>query len=629
LAATSAEHQGAATSGDDSIGPYRLAEVLGEGGMGVVRRGTDPAGRTVAVKVLRPAAAGDATALRRLAREVDTMRRVRSPFVAQIIDADVTANPPYIVTQYVQGRTLEQMVEERGPLEGTALKRLAEGLAEALAAIHAAGIVHRDLKPGNVMFNGSGDPILIDFGIAMPVDATRLTSAGMVIGTPGYLAPEIISGEEARAPADIHSWAGTLIYAATGRPPFGSGTFEVIFYKIMQGTPDLTGVPAPILPVLRSAMAQHPAERPTAKDLAHLVSRLDLEMTMMDHTLIDRQNGNQTSSPLPAPPRPVQEIPVQRAPVQQRLPQPRDFHGQLPPVAPPPPSPPPYDPGPRSYERRPRQPETGPTSVDQSRTGPRQQGQQPPPGTGPYGPPQRPQNYGLPPNGQQAYPTVGDRTQERPQRPQAAAPAPKPPKPYGWYKILSLLLLVAAMSFTYLVPVTALAVVLIVATVLRAGDRSAKALESKRTRRGPRSGDVVGAIVKTPLALPRALLTTTLVTPIGLFLGCVLLAVLLVAGYTGDTTITSALAITYSLMVVNALQFVGPGGTASRRQLARIWGAVLPRREPAMLATLCLGAGVAVLTALATKSTPDLTPIKGVADELDSLRSMVAEWTGK
>jgi serine/threonine protein kinase len=628
LAATSAEHQGAATSGDDSIGPYRLAEVLGEGGMGVVRRGTDPAGRTVAVKVLRPAAAGDATALRRLAREVDTMRRVRSPYIAQIIDADVTANPPYIVTQYVQGRTLEQAVEERGPLDGRALKRLAEGLAEALAAIHAAGIVHRDLKPGNVMFNTSGDPILIDFGIAMPVDATRLTTAGMVIGTPGYLAPEIISGEEARAPADIHSWAGTLIYAATGRPPFGSGTFEGIFYKIMQGTPDLTGVPAPLLPVLRSAMALHPAERPTAKDLAHLVSRLDLEMTMMDHTMVDRRTGTQ-GSPAPAPPRPVQEIPlqeipVQRVPTQQRLPQPRDFRGQLPPVAPPPPSPPPADPGPRSYALRPQrpQPETGPRPYDQSRTGLRPQG------PGSYGPPQGPQNYGLPPSAQQPYATVGDRTQERPQRPQAA-PGPKSPKPYGWYKILSLLLLVGVLGFTYLVPVTALAVVLIAATLLRAGDRSAKALESKRTRRGPRSGDMVGAIVKTPLALPRALLTTTLVTPVGLVAGCVVLGVLLAGGFAGDTTVTSAMAITYSLMVVNALQFVGPGGTASRRQLARIWGALLPRREPAMLVVLCLGVGVAILSALAAKSSPDLTPISGVAHQLDSFRSTVREWTGK
>ncbi|MEO5876074.1 MAG: serine/threonine-protein kinase [Streptosporangiaceae bacterium] len=613
MTATSAEHQGAATSGDDSIGPYRLAEVLGEGGMGVVRRGTDPAGRTVAVKVLRPAAAGDATALRRLAREVDTMRRVRSPFVAQIIDADVTADPPYIVTHYVQGRTLEQTVEERGPLEGTALKRLAEGLAEALAAIHAAGIVHRDLKPGNVMFNAAGDPILIDFGIAMPVDATRLTSAGMVIGTPGYLAPEIISGEEARAPADVHSWAGTLIYAATGRPPFGNGTFEVIFYKIMQGTPDLTGVPAPILPVLRSAMAQHPAERPTAKDLAHLVGRLDLEMTMIDHTLIDHRARPQTS-PMPAPPRPVQEIPVQEIPVQrvpvQRLPQPRDFHGQLPPVAPPPPSPPPFPPltGPRSYERQPQ-------------TAPRQYPSQQPP---------RPQNYGLPPDqgqGQgQSYPTVGDRTQERAQR-RTDPNAPKPPKPYGWYRVIGLLLLVAVLGLTYAVPVTALGVVVVVVIVLRAGDRSAKALESKRTRRGPRSGDVVGAVVKTPLALPRALLTTALVTPIGLAVGCVVLGVLLTAGLAGDTSVTSAMAITYSLMVVNGLQFVGPGGTASRRQLARIWGAVLPRREPAMLAAFCVGVGVAVLIGLVSQSDPDLTPISGVAGQLDSFRSTVSGWT--
>ncbi|WP_460363484.1 serine/threonine-protein kinase, partial [Actinocorallia lasiicapitis] len=289
---------GVVTSGD-SIGPYRLAEVLGEGGMGVVRKGIDPMGRTVAVKLLR-GGSGDPVALRRLAREVDTMRRVQSPFVARILDADVTAEPPYIVTEYVPSRTLEQRVTERGVLDAAALKNLAEHLAEALADIHAAGIVHRDLKPGNVMFREDGKAVLIDFGIAQPVDATRLTSAGMVIGTPGYLSPEILNGDEFRAPADVHAWAGTLIYAATGRPPFGTGTFEQIFYKIVQGTPDLDGVPAPLLPVLRSAMAQSPTERPTAKTLARLCSRLDVELTLIDHTLLDTPS-HRFHSPPPNP----------------------------------------------------------------------------------------------------------------------------------------------------------------------------------------------------------------------------------------------------------------------------------------------------------------------------------------
>src|SRR3954467_5709265 len=135
--------EGVDTSGQ-KIGRYRLLEKIGEGGMGVVHLAADPQGRQVAVKVLRPGVASDQTALRRLAREVDSMRRVHSPHVAEIVDADVTADPPYVVTQFVPGRTLEQAGRDDGPLRGDRLQRLATGLASALAAIHDAGIVHRD-----------------------------------------------------------------------------------------------------------------------------------------------------------------------------------------------------------------------------------------------------------------------------------------------------------------------------------------------------------------------------------------------------------------------------------------------------------------------------------------------------
>jgi protein kinase-like protein len=307
--------EGADTS-EQTIGRYRLLEKIGEGGMGVVHLAADPQGRQVAIKVLRPGVASDQTALRRLAREVDSMRRVRSPHVAEIVDADVTAEPPYVVTQYVPGRTLEQTVRDRGPLKVRDLRRLATGLAEALAAIHGAGIIHRDLKPGNVMFNENGDPVVIDFGIAQGVDATRLTATGLVIGTPGYLAPEIIEGEEAAAPADIHSWAGTIAYAATGRAPFGSGTFESIFYKIMEGRPDLDGVPAALLPLVRAAMSRNPAERPTAQALVGLTSRLDVERTAFDAPMAPH---TKPLTAVAAPP----------------LANPRDFRGQLPPAPPP------------------------------------------------------------------------------------------------------------------------------------------------------------------------------------------------------------------------------------------------------------------------------------------------------
>src|ERR1022692_2097896 len=166
------------------------------------------------------------------------MRRVHSPFVAEVLDADVSSEPPYIVTRYVQGRSLEDVVAESGPLAGEALARLAYGLASALTAVHAAGVVHRDLKPGNVMLAG-GKPVVIDFGIAQAPDLTRLTMTGIFMGTPGYLAPEVIEGKQSGSAADVHSLGATLAFAATGRPPFGTGTFETIFYRIMHGQPDL------------------------------------------------------------------------------------------------------------------------------------------------------------------------------------------------------------------------------------------------------------------------------------------------------------------------------------------------------------------------------------------------------
>ena len=247
----------------ERLGPYRLLERIGEGGMGVVHLARDPEGRVVAIKVLRAEVAGDATARRRLAREVETMRRVHSPYVAEVVDADVTGDTPYVVTQYVPGLTLDEFVAQRGPLQGQVLTRLAGGLAKALSAVHAAGVVHRDLKPGNVMLL-DGDPVIIDFGIAQAVDTTRLTQTGMFIGTPGYLPPEAIQGTDIGPASDIHAWAATVAFAATGRPPFGAGSYEAVFFRIIQGQYDLAGVTGPLLPLLRAAFAANPRDRPPA-----------------------------------------------------------------------------------------------------------------------------------------------------------------------------------------------------------------------------------------------------------------------------------------------------------------------------------------------------------------------------
>ena len=266
----------------ERLGEYRLLDRIGEGGMGVVFLARDRRHRTVALKVLRSSVAGDPTARRRLAREVETMQRVRSPNVAEVIDADLDGGTPYIVTRFVPGRTLDDVVTQDGPLRGPALSRLACGLADALVAVHAAGVVHRDVKPGNVMLF-QDTPVVIDFGIAQGPDATRLTMTGMFMGTPGYLAPEVIEGRPSSEASDVHAWGATVAFAAIGRPPYGTGPYEGIFYRIVNGQADLSGAPAPLLPVLAAALARDPAHRPSAAQLRAQAAVLDPATLVMNH----------------------------------------------------------------------------------------------------------------------------------------------------------------------------------------------------------------------------------------------------------------------------------------------------------------------------------------------------------
>ncbi|MBB6120402.1 serine/threonine protein kinase [Nocardiopsis algeriensis] len=262
----------------ERIGHYVIRRRIGQGGMGVVYQAEDP--RTeqfVAVKVLKPEVAGDRIARARLAREVETMRRVQSPNVAEVIDANIDAELPWVVTEYIPGPTLDSTVTDHGPLRGRALTRFVTGLAQAIKDIHAVDVIHRDLKPGNVIIS-NGEPIVIDFGIAHAVDGAKLTQTGTFVGTPSYLSPEVIEGTALGPATDIHAWGGTVAFASTGRPPYGSGAFEVIFFRILNGEIDMEGMHEALRPLVTRAVARDMSRRPTAAEIVEEAGRLNLDL---------------------------------------------------------------------------------------------------------------------------------------------------------------------------------------------------------------------------------------------------------------------------------------------------------------------------------------------------------------
>jgi serine/threonine protein kinase len=247
------------------IGRYRLSARLGAGGMGVVYLGTARDGALAAIKVLRAELADDAEFRARFRREVAALERVSGICTVRVIEADTESDRPFLTTEYAAGPTLAEHVGGFGPLAPPILFGLATGLAEALTAIHAAGIVHRDLKPGNVLLTRDG-PKVIDFGIAQALDFTSVTRTGLSVGSPGFMAPEQVRGQ-AGQPADVFAWALTVTYAASGQPPFGPGTPDAIFYRVLHDDPDTGAVPDQLRPLVEQALAKGPGERPAAPDL--------------------------------------------------------------------------------------------------------------------------------------------------------------------------------------------------------------------------------------------------------------------------------------------------------------------------------------------------------------------------
>ena len=256
-----------------SVGSYRLLGRLGAGGMGQVFLGISPGGRRVAVKVIHPFHLRAPHFRERFAREIEAARRVGGFHTAPVVDADPQASPPWMVTAFIEGPSLQDAVDRDGPLPPGEVRALGAGLAEGLAAIHARGLVHRDLKPGNVILAPDG-PRIIDFGIARVIDATTgITTAGAVIGTFAYMSPEHLGGDPAGPASDVFSLGCVLAFAATGRPPFTGDTAVTVMFRLVNAPPDLAGLADyDLTGLIGSCLAKAPEARPTVAQVLAALS---------------------------------------------------------------------------------------------------------------------------------------------------------------------------------------------------------------------------------------------------------------------------------------------------------------------------------------------------------------------
>lgn len=559
------------------VGGYRLVQRLGEGGMGVVHLALDRQGRAVALKMLRPLTATDADARARLRREVDALGRIESPRVAPIIDAELDGAHPFVVTRWVPGPALDDVVEERGPLSGVALHVLAVGLAEGIEATHAAGVVHRDIKPGNVLLL-DGEPVLIDFGIAHLTDDVRLTGAGLVMGTPGYLAPEIVEGAPVGRATDWWGWAATLAYAASGRPPFGRGAMDAVLARVARGEPDLDGVDPRLAPLLLAALAPRAEDRPHQQEV---VRALEVHARGGDVTDVIR------TRPAAAP---TQSLATGGTEV---LPQAR-------------PLPPPPSPTSSSW----RAPAPAPPAVAAARTG----APLPPPAPvatrGPGSPVPGPAPSPAPPLAQR--PLAG---------PPAAKPAyaapPVPPRdpriglPLRTSSVSALLGL--GIVGAAVAPTWTLLVLAVLVALARSVDRAMTSLILRRHQRGQRPSDlpITAAIAPWHVVLGALSGVASLLLPLVVAAAAVFATSLVLSALTGVGSPNGFLPLAVGGLFGLLMAWWGPGGASLRRGTRSCLRGATPGRasEAALVGVVALVAAALLLWGLLAHGSPSWSPV--------------------
>ncbi|MGW3010734.1 serine/threonine protein kinase [Streptomyces sp. NPDC001219] len=410
--------------GDDprAIAGYRLTARLGSGGMGKVYLSYTPGGRPVAIKVIRPEFSEDAEFRRRFKQEVQSAQRVQGLFTAPVIDSDADGTSPWLATAYVPGPSLSAAIAEHGKLPAPAVLLLVAGIAEALQVIHGAGIVHRDLKPSNVLLAADG-PRVIDFGIARAADATSLTSSGVTVGTPTFMAPEQAAGTTISPATDVFALGQIAAYAALGTPAFGEGTSHGVLYRIVHEEPDLTGLPDELRELVTRCLSKEVSDRPSVAEVIALCGAASGQTQLRRPedwlpTAVAADITTRAAAPAPAqsPPPPL-EAPTAAAPAQ-----------------------PPNPPAPSA------QPATHPTApVPTELSHP----QTPPPGFGPAAHAPTVAGTGAPtPTGPTDTPTGPAVTATGPAvtGPAASIPAPQPTKKKGM-GLIATLLLVCLLAF--------------------------------------------------------------------------------------------------------------------------------------------------------------------------------------
>ncbi|MFI9275626.1 serine/threonine-protein kinase [Kitasatospora sp. NPDC052896] len=328
------------TDDPTEVAGYRLYARLGAGGMGRVYLSYTPGGRPVALKVVRPEFAEDPEFHRRFTQEVANAQRIHGLYTAQVIDAGTEADAPWLVTAYVPGPSLQQVVREHGALPVRTVLLLLGGIAEALQAIHSVNVVHRDLKPANVLVAADG-PRVIDFGIARAADATALTGTGFRIGSPAFMSPEQAQGAAVTPATDVFALGALAAYVASGVQPFGEGPETAVLYRVVHEPPALEAVPAELRALLERCLAKSPEDRPTPAEIieiarnhpevggqlrfaddwlpapvsSEITRRSDLPRTAPDPTVLATAPslGAPASTPAAVPPPPFSDMPTTHA----------------------------------------------------------------------------------------------------------------------------------------------------------------------------------------------------------------------------------------------------------------------------------------------------------------------------